>query len=732
MKPATLWFRLHEALSESVNGASLAVFRICFGLALAWDMLKHVRPVGNTCLADLYYSQVGFHFTYPGFSWVKPLAAPWIHWHFLVAGIAGLLVAAGLFYRTAAFTLFVGYTWYFLLDQTWYNNHYYLMALLAFLMVWLPADRRLSLRWTRPSTDGLISFWPVFLIRAQFLIVYVYASIAKFNVDWLTGEPIIASGAALLEMLETWHLLPDSLEPIHISLMMAWTGLVFDLVIGFLLLVPRTRLLAVALLAVFHGLNQLLLPIGVFPFLAFTGSLIFLDPSWPDQLGSWIRSPRLIRPDWKWFGWGAVAVPGLGLFLGWRLPVDSSNHQRAASIPWWTTAFVTVWIGWQVLFPLRHFGIEGNASWTEEGQLFAWRMMLRQKGAGHVTLHVEDPALVKARETGGDRFHWDAAPESECRAIYIPIHGTQVRWEDHPGLNTVFEGLLGYRTFYVSKNESESEIKELATYWQDRTGRVVKPSRTVPLDEALARIADRLEHENVSQKDSKYPELAESIYAVRERVQHLPEGGDSREEALSATIDLLSHLVHRDKVGFVQQELMRIHPFSLIGADPGPIRIYVVDACENPGELRETFAGLGVPESYTVWCDFTRLRAYHWRKLPAWFPTHEQGTLKVVWNYFLELHPHQAEAMAVQPRMISQYSRELAHRWEAQSGRRPKVRAYTHVMMNYRFPHPLVDPTVDMASVDYSVWKHNEWILPLNAEKIQVADHLRRDRLKQR
>jgi hypothetical protein len=40
--------------------------------------------------------------------------------------------------------------------------------------------------------------------------------------------------------------------------------------------------------------------------------------------------------------------------------------------------------------PLRHFVYPGNASWTEEGHLFAWRMRLRNK-MGVVQFQVTDP-----------------------------------------------------------------------------------------------------------------------------------------------------------------------------------------------------------------------------------------------------------------------------------------------------------------------------------------------------
>ena len=45
----------------------------------------------------------------------------------------------------------------------------------------------------------------------------------------------------------------------------------------------------------------------------------------------------------------------------------------------WTMALLSLWVASQILIPVRHFGITGNVHWTEEGQNFAWHMMLRNK-----------------------------------------------------------------------------------------------------------------------------------------------------------------------------------------------------------------------------------------------------------------------------------------------------------------------------------------------------------------
>jgi len=722
-----------QSLSGAVSGASLAAFRIVFGIAIAWSMFAYLQPVGGTNLAGAVYSHVGWLFSYPGFSWVKPLPEPWIHWHFLVTGVAGLFLAMGLFYRAATAAVFLGYTWYFLLDQTYFNNHYYLISLLAFLMIGMPADRCWALRWPHRSTDGRVPYWCVFLLRAQFLIVYLYASIAKFNADWLTGEPMIATGRTLLETAERWVPLPASLEAIHVSLALAWTGLVFDMLIGFLLLLPRTRLLAVAMLGVFHGINQLTLPIGVFPFLGFTGSLIFLDPSWPVQLGRWLRAPKWIPPDPNWCRWGAVMVPGLGALLGWRLPEDSANNDRSVKPTRLVTGLVAAWLVFQVVAPLRHLFIPGDASWTEEGQMFAWRMMLRQKTSGHITLHVEDARLFQQNPQGHPVPDWSRSPALTARAIYIPIDGPRFQWSDHPGLSTVFEGLVGYRMIYIPRTgREEAELAGLAEHWSAKTGRPISVRRGISLRTALSNVAATLSGQAETSRTQQAADLARLSAATLRIYEELPPTGDRREEDLSTLHGLLLALGNQDREGVLSRELKQVRPFELAGAGPSETPFYIVDQAATPEDLQSLSAQLGKPESYVVWCDFTRLRPSAWKVLPPWFPVHEQGDLKILWNSFHDLSIRQTEALAAQPYLIQQYAREIARRWERDCGRRPAVRAYTSVMMNYRYPRPLVDPDADMASVEYSFWKHNAWILPMDHRKVNIAEQVEQGRAHRR
>ena len=84
------------------------------------------------------YVETPFHFPYPGFEWVHAWPGFWMHFHFVALAALALAVASGLFYRASIVLFFIGFTYVELIDQTTYLNHYYLISLLAGLMMFLP------------------------------------------------------------------------------------------------------------------------------------------------------------------------------------------------------------------------------------------------------------------------------------------------------------------------------------------------------------------------------------------------------------------------------------------------------------------------------------------------------------------------------------------------------------------------------------------------------------------
>ncbi len=350
-RPAGSWAAW---LVQPVDPASVAVFRIMFGLLLAKEALSYIR---NGWVLR-YFSPQNFPFSYYGFDWVGPMGMQEMHGVFLFIAIAGLMVAAGFLYRIAAPVFFVALTYWFLLDMAGYLNHMYLVCVYAFLLVFIPTHRGWSLDSLvfRHSHSGYFPRWGLWVLRLQMGLVYFYGAIAKINRDWLIeAEPLRTWLGSREDKFLLGPLLQSDLAPWFFS----WSGFLIDLAAFPLLLWRRTRLAMFLVLLAFHLTNHYLFNIGIFPFLSIAATLLFFGASWPRML--------LRRPPWQ--------MPGVR--MGWRVAV----------VPLLMIPVVLV----QVLAPLRHHLYPGSVAWSEEGHRFAWRMKLRTKRAeGYFMIQTAD------------------------------------------------------------------------------------------------------------------------------------------------------------------------------------------------------------------------------------------------------------------------------------------------------------------------------------------------------
>ncbi|MEM6292399.1 MAG: HTTM domain-containing protein [Myxococcota bacterium] len=401
--PAGAWSRLRAWLHAPEAAAGLAVYRVLWGAFMAWESWRYLAAGW----VHKYYVAPSVLFKYFGFEWVHALPGPGMTAVYVVMIVSGVAVALGLAYRLASAVFFVAHTYAFLLAAANYLNHAYLIALLAFVMIFLPAHRTLSVDayFNRAQARQTIGQWARMLLIAQLAIVYAYGGIAKLNTDWLYYQQPVRRwmvGSAKRVRETNWlHWLDglrESIAPNATALpqqaydlvasegftqFVAYGGVAFDLLIGPALLWRRTRPYAALAAAGFHISNMHLFSIGVFPWLMLAATTLFFEPDWPRR------------------------VPGLGRFVV-RLLDGLGRDAKPEPVP---TARVQqrltgLWVGWlalQVLIPLRHHLIPGDVAWTEEGHYYAWRMKLRSK-KGTVAFRVVDPATGKT---------WTVDPKDE-------------------------------------------------------------------------------------------------------------------------------------------------------------------------------------------------------------------------------------------------------------------------------------------------------------------------------
>lgn len=356
-----------ERLFAPVDIASLVFFRILLGAILLANVWRYFE---NRWIA-LQFVRPRFHFTYYGFGWVRPWPGNGMYYHFAALGVLAFLILIGLAYRLSAALFFLGFTYMFLVDETIYLNHYYLVSLVSFLLIFIPAHHKLSVDAAlRPRiASDFAPAWSLWILRAQMGFVYFFGGIAKLNSDWLQGWPL----RIWLPRELTLPLLSQFRDQVWLALFFSYSGLLIDLFATPLLLWRKSRPYMFAILALFHLTNLSTFDIGIFPWVATAMTLLFFEPDWPR---------RLISLVVRAFGRGDVALREA------RRPAQPATAQSGFRTA--TVAGLAVFCAIQVLVPLRHWLYPGDVAWTEQGHRFSWRMKLRDKQGGAAFM-ITDP-----------------------------------------------------------------------------------------------------------------------------------------------------------------------------------------------------------------------------------------------------------------------------------------------------------------------------------------------------
>ena len=344
--------RLQRWLLQPVDASSVVFFRICFGLVLAgwaWNYLSTGR------VTRLYLSPL-FHFSYWGFEWVKPLPGNWMYAPFVLIGILGLTIAAGFYYRLSAFLFAVTMTYVFLLERTNYQNHYYLICLVAWCLPLLPLNRLVSMDvWrARVNEQPTVPRWVLCLLQFHVGITYTYGGIAKLTPDWLLGQPM----GIYLATKSSWPIIGSWFASENTGILFSYGGLFFDLCIVPLLIWKKTRLLAFLGCMAFHLSNALLFQIHIFPWFMIAATTLFFDPSWVRRVLASGNSEAILK------------------IADFESSARLSLREKAFA------GLLLFYVGFQVIWPLRSRLFAEETSWTERGHLFSWRMMLRTKEVG--------------------------------------------------------------------------------------------------------------------------------------------------------------------------------------------------------------------------------------------------------------------------------------------------------------------------------------------------------------
>ncbi|MEL7025060.1 MAG: HTTM domain-containing protein [Pseudomonadota bacterium] len=332
--------------------AALAVFRMLIGGLMC---VGAIRFMSNGWIEQLYVTPE-FHFKYWGFEWVRVPDASALYLLYSGIAVSAFLVAIGAFYRVAIISFWLMFTYAELMDVTTYLNHYYFISLLTLILCFLSPHRAWSVdAWRRPETRATtLPAWQTYWLRFQVGVLYVFAGLAKFEVDWLLhAQPL----NIWLPPHSGLPLLGPFLELPTIHFAFSWFAFLFDTFIIAFMLWRRTRPVAFAVILVFHFFTHLFFNIGLFPFIMVFAVLVFFDSDWPRRLLRRLKLNGRIENS----------VRAVSKHQVWR-----ARHSIAMTA-------VLIFCAVQVLMPLRQWAYPGTVLWHEQGMRFSWRVMLREK-----------------------------------------------------------------------------------------------------------------------------------------------------------------------------------------------------------------------------------------------------------------------------------------------------------------------------------------------------------------
>lgn len=335
---------VHRSLFTKIDNSPLLAFRIFFGILVSLECYGAILTGWVT--KTLVEPQ--FTFSFIGFDWLQPLPGFGMYIYFFIMGTLGIAIAIGYKYRFSIISFTLLWTGVYLMQKTSYNNHYYLLILIAIMMCLFPANAGYSLDVKRnPDIKKEYMFSYVkWVIIFQLFIVYTFAAIAKLYGDWLN------SGIIKLLMLDkaNYYIIGDLLQQPWIHKIMGFFGIVFDALVIPALLWKPSRKIAFFASIFFHLFNSIVFQIGIFPYLSLAFIVFFFEP-------------ETIR----------------NIFFKKKLPYTTNDIKIPSFI---NTALLLggIYFIIQLVLPIRHYFIKDDVLWTEEGHRMSWRMMLRSRG----------------------------------------------------------------------------------------------------------------------------------------------------------------------------------------------------------------------------------------------------------------------------------------------------------------------------------------------------------------
>ena len=310
------------------SNISLAVFRICFSIVLI--------------VQTIYFFKLGFiennilkpFILFPFFDFLNKPSELLIYLSAVLMLISNIGMIFNKTSRISCLIFFLAFTYLWLLDRGYFNNHYYFISIITFLLFFLNKKSSFKKNYYVPKIN-IIAF------QIMIFLIYFISGVNKINPYWIFDlQP-------MTHILQTKAQVSGNnlFSNYFIISLFTFSGLIYDLVIGFFLIFKRTRILGFIFVLIFNSLNFFLFKdvgeIGVFPFLMISTLVLFIEPVKIQKLLKVKKKEKIILHNKSFV-----------------------NH------------LIVFFIIVQILLPFRHVLVKGNVAYNGIGQRFAWRAII--------------------------------------------------------------------------------------------------------------------------------------------------------------------------------------------------------------------------------------------------------------------------------------------------------------------------------------------------------------------
>ncbi len=320
-----------EKLNKPIPSISITLFRLVFGAILLIQTYYFISTnfIQNNITNPLIL--------FPFIDGLEPMREK----NLILLSYIMLASNLGMLYnriaRVATFIFLCCFTYFWLLDKGYFNNHYYFISLICFLLF-------LNERKPSFSTNSHVPKISLFALQMMVFLVYFIAGINKINPYWLFDlQPLKHIFEVKAELTK------NNIFTEHFVVFLAtYSGLVFDLIVGFLLFLTRFKIFTFTIVIVFHLSNYYLFrdvgEIGVFPLLMISTLILFIPSNHLNKLFNLTNKKRIV------FSQSSVLK-----------------------------SFILFFLILQTALPFRHVFFNGHVDYNGVGQRFAWRMKIMYK-----------------------------------------------------------------------------------------------------------------------------------------------------------------------------------------------------------------------------------------------------------------------------------------------------------------------------------------------------------------